>query len=173
MKLCRACLVALAAWSGPADAATLRLELSGTAYHGGPAFDAAFGPVVVARGTVDPPPAGAGGAVFEISVSDLLLAGNPDLRIRLTNDAWDGPGADRNLYVVAVALDGEPVPLDGFRIISHGESKQHRLRNGRLEIWSSQEVAIARAPTEGWPLGAPALRSALDAAASQVGWPLD
>jgi hypothetical protein len=151
------------------QAAEVRLELSGTSYNGGPAFDLAFGNTVVGEGVVDPA-AGTNEGVFRFEVSDLLLVSNPDLRIRLTNDARGGPGEDRNLYIVSAAVNGVGLPIADFAVLSKGEARPHRLRNGHLEVWSGNEVAVASPPTSGWPLGQPALRpafAALDVAQGQ------
>lgn len=170
MKRLLVCLSALLVFPGTGLGASLRLELSGSQYQGGPAFDVAFGSMVVGSGTVDPLPPDGTGVTFDFALPDLLLAGNPDLRLRLTNDARGGPGEDRNLYLIAASVDGESVPLQDFRVLLKGEPREHRLRGGHLEIWSGQEVAVASAPPGGWPLDAPVLRPSVAAIGTQAGW---
>jgi hypothetical protein len=157
-------LVAIAAMPVSASAASVRLELSGSDYRGGPAFEVAFGRTVVGSGVVDVLADGGAGAVFEFEVPDLLLAGNPSLLLRFTNDARGGPGEDRNLYLISAAVNGEALALGGIAVVSNGALRPDRLRQGRLEIWSSSEYAVAHAPPGGWQLGPPQLRPGLAAA---------
>jgi hypothetical protein len=166
MKRVLSLLIAIAVAPASADAASVRLQLSGSEYQGGPAFALSFGRTVVGSGVVDV--LSGHGTAFTFEVSDLLLAGNPSLLLRLTNDARGGPGADRNLYLISATVNGEILPLETFSIFSKGETRAHRLRDGHLEIWSGNEVAIANAPAGGWPLGAPTLRPALSTAEA---WP--
>jgi hypothetical protein len=161
MKRAAFLLIGFAMAASTAGAAEVRLRLSGTAYAGGPTFDLAFGRTIVGSGVVDAGKDSDGGSTFDFDVSDLLLVGRPDLRIRLTNDARGGPGEDRNLYLLSATVNGLDLPIADFRVLMQGEPRLHRLRRGHLEIWSGNEVAVASAPPEGWPLGPPELRPAL------------
>jgi hypothetical protein len=147
-----------------ANAASVRLQLSGSDYRGGPAFELTVGRTVVGSGVVDVLAGGSNGTMFEYEVPDLLLAGNPPLHLRLTNDARGGPGEDRNLYLISAAVNGEALALGGMAVLSNGELRPDRLRKGHLEIWSGNEFAVAHAPPGGWPLAPPQLRPALAAA---------
>lgn len=140
----------LASATTTTSAAELTLRLSGTDYEGsGPAFAVLFGETTIGAGTVDT--SVAGGQVFTFNVPDTLLAPNDDLRIRFTNDARKAPDEDRNLYLIAADLNGADIPLSSF-VITRPDlaSVPKRLRNGTLQIWSGNEVAVAAAPPGGW-----------------------
>ncbi len=134
----------------PAFAARIDLGLSGTSFNGGPAFKLSVGDHAVGAGLVDPLPAAGKARIFTFEVNDQLLADNPTISLRLTNDAFDGKGKDRNLFLMSVKVDGHDVPLESFQLLSKGVPVAHRLRSGHLEIWSSQEAAVTPAPTGGW-----------------------
>ena len=140
------------AQTAPAFAARIELGLSGTSFDGGPAFELSLGDHAVGAGVVDPLPTAGKARTFTFEVPDKLLAGNPTMTLRLTNDAFGGKGKDRNLYLVSAKIDGHDVPLDKFQLLSKGVPVAHRLRSGHLEIWSSQEAAVAAAPSAGWLL---------------------
>ncbi|GLQ53991.1 hypothetical protein GCM10010862_12500 [Devosia nitrariae] len=125
----------------------MELTLSGTAYDGGPAFEAAIGGEVVATGTIDDPVPE--GSVFHFTVDDRILAGNGDLTIRLTNDHYGGEGKDRSLHILGGRVGDTPLAPAQFILTSNGE-RIERDTGAVVQVWSEAEIAVVNAPPGGW-----------------------
>jgi len=155
-----ASLVGLATLVVPAAATEVSVILSGSDFNGGPAFELTLGGKVIGTGVLDPVPADGQASIFAFDVPDHLLSGNGELRVRLTNDAFGGPGKDRNLYVFGATVDGQHIPVSDFSILQKGKPVQRKVKLNHIDVWSNQEVAVAAAPKGGWlrtqPSAAPA-----------------
>lgn len=143
-------LIAIMIAMPAALAAEVSVIVSGTEYQGGPAFEISVGKTVIGTGTVDPLPAKDQASAFSFNVPDNLLATKDVLRIRLTNDAYGGPGKDRNLFIFGVAINEQQVLAKEFSILSKGQPVSRKIKANHIDIWSSQEVAVANAPDGGW-----------------------
>ena len=136
----------------PALAGVVEVQLSGTAFEGGPAFELALGGQVIGAGSVDEPTEE--GRLFTFDVDDSLLAGTGDFTVRLTNDYFAGEGKDRSLSILGGRVGSTVLTPENFDIVTDGESIARDRSNGAL-VWSGDEIAVANAPHEGW-LGAQA-----------------
>lgn len=135
---------------GPATSAEVELNLSGSAFEGGPAFEAAIGGQVVGTGTVENPVPQ--GTPFRFEVDDQVLEGASDFTVRLTNDYSGGEGQDRNLSILAARVGAVGLTPEDFILTSGGEPIERDAGAG-VQIWSGDESAVANAPAGGW-LGA-------------------
>jgi len=131
-------------------AAELALELSGTGFQGGPAFEAKIGRTVVGTGLVDPVPAAGDSMPFVFVFDDAILGDGADLSIRLSNDRRAGPGADRNLHILFVRLNDHDFAPEDLRLVNRAGPVVRPVQQGRLELRTGDELAIAAAPTGGW-----------------------
>lgn len=129
------------------QAAEVRLKLSGTAFEGGPAFEATLGGEVIASGTIDEPVPG--GQDFTFEVPDDLLSGSGDLTLRLTNDYFAGEGEDRSLTVLGANIGGTELTPDDFLLVEN-DAPIERDRSSGVLIWTGNEIAVAPAPQGGW-----------------------
>ncbi|MBK8083566.1 MAG: hypothetical protein IPK28_06800 [Devosia sp.] len=132
------------------NGAELALELSGTAFEGGPAFEIKIGGEVVGTGTIDPIPPAGDSVHFLFEVDDTVLARGGDLSIRLSNDRRAGPGADRNLHILFVRVNDHDFAPEDLRIVNRTGPVVRPIRQGRLELWTGDEVALGTAPRGGW-----------------------
>ncbi|WP_421760474.1 carbohydrate-binding domain-containing protein [Devosia sp.] len=152
MKTALALAAALMA-TASVSAAELSIDLSGTAFEGGPAFELRMGKTVIGSGTIDPVPPDGQPASFLFDVPDAVLAEGKDLVVRFTNDKWQGAGQDRNLYVLFARVNGKELSPEDFHLMNKDGPVARKVRQGRLEIWSGLETAVAPPPAEGWIAG--------------------
>lgn len=148
-----------------AFAGEVELTLSGTAFKGGPRFEAALGGEIIGSNVIENP--SPEGTVFRLTVNDNLLGGRGDLTIRLTNDYFLGEGQDRSLTILGARVGAvELVPGD-FILTNAGEPIE-RDRSDGVQIWSGDDIAVANAPEGGWadsatrPTSQPAPNEAAD-----------
>jgi outer membrane protein OmpA-like peptidoglycan-associated protein len=126
------------------EAATLTIQLGGSAYNGGPAFAAYMGSVELGRGTTsDPIPAG--GQTFSFEIEDSVLDQNVPLEIRFTNDVSD-TGGDRNLVVLGASIGTMVFNPEAMEILRSGEISGRN--NGFLS--KNEDVARIDPPDSGW-----------------------
>jgi outer membrane protein OmpA-like peptidoglycan-associated protein len=150
LRLSIASLFGIAALVMPAAATEVSVILSGSDFNGGPAFELTLGGKVIGTGVLDPIPADGQASIFAFDVPDHLLSGNGELRVRMTNDAFGGPGKDRNLYVFGAMVDGQRIPVSDFAILQKGKPIKRKVKVNHIDVWSNQEVAVAPAPKGGW-----------------------
>src|SRR6185369_6682092 len=150
LRLSLASLFGFAAMVLPAAATEVSVILSGSDFNGGPAFELTLGGKVIGTGVLDPIPAEGQASIFAFDVPDHLLSGNGELRVRMTNDAFGGPGKDRNLYVFGAMVDGQRIPVSDFSILQKGKPIKRKVKVNHIDVWSNQEVAVAPAPKGGW-----------------------
>ncbi len=131
-------------------AGELALELSGTAFEGGPAFEVKIGPTVVGTGLVDPVPPAGDSVPFIFVFDDAILSDGADLSIRLSNDRRAGPGSDRNLHILFVRLNDHDFAPEDLRVFNRTGPVVRPVQQGRLELRTGDEVAIGAAPAGGW-----------------------
>lgn len=143
-------LAALLMATARVSAADLSIDLSGTAFEGGPAFELRMGKTVIGSGTIDPVPPEGDAATFLYEVPDAVLAEGNDLVVRFTNDKWQGAGQDRNLYVLYARVNGKELSPEDFHLMTKSGPVERKIRKGRLEIWSGLETAVAAPPPGGW-----------------------
>lgn len=147
-----AVVLGLLALAQEAGAAQVVLHLSGQEYKGGPSFEVFLGGLSIGEGSVEPVPAAGEYRIFEYRVADELLAAGEPLRIRLTNDIFDGPGKDRNLFIERVIVGETQIAAEGITIQRANAEVGRVIKDGHRDIWSSQEVAVVAAPAGGWKL---------------------
>ena len=161
-----------------AESSRLSLIIAGEAYDGPPRFEVTFdgtplGEGVVAR-AIDTATVGrfADAAdrtpfiehvVFEIP--DYLFKNDAEVRVRLTNEAFGGPGSDRdrNLFLSTVSVNGGAVTVSGLVTATDQGFKPNQTVGEFLLLADGTEEGVAAAPRGGWPEPRPALVAAIDA----------
>lgn len=142
--------------------ATLEFTLSGTAYQGAPSFSVSAGEVekegsvesaaashIVHGQPVKPTPE----TFSSVSVKTDQLEDLPFVTVSFLNDAYDGPGLDRNLYVVGITIDGAPIDISAYQTEAQGV---RLAADGTVVIASGGSVQFLR-PETGWPIASPAV----------------
>ncbi|MGN6488185.1 MAG: carbohydrate-binding domain-containing protein [Devosia sp.] len=167
--------------------ALIVVTLTGQAYQGGPEFVLKFNGVVVGRDTVAaaPDPSSgdqSGGAAgdeshlqtFQYSLPDEVFSPSGAVEIEFVNDAYDGPGRDRNLIIHDLSVNGKAVSAQDYTITKKGAEVPADLIDNQVVLYTSDRVAAVAAPAAGWPItspenvGAPLADSALTQSAPAV-----
>lgn len=102
----------------PTPAAGLVLNVSEDAYQGDAQFTVTIDGVQV--GTYTATASHAAGQVQGVAVASTLAAGSHRIGITFINDAYGGPGLDRNLYVAGATYNGTAVTGAATALYSNG-----------------------------------------------------
>jgi outer membrane protein OmpA-like peptidoglycan-associated protein len=150
-----------------AEASRLQVILGGEAYDGPPKFEVSFGGQVLGEAAVeaaiDTATAGrfADAAdktpytqVFEFEIPEKLFDSNGEIRIRLTNEAFGGEGSnrDRNLYLAAIAVNGQAVTVSGLATEGKQGDAPNELLGEFLVLQDGNVQAVSVPPSGGWPI---------------------
>ena len=164
-----ACLFSLPG-SALAEASRLHLILGGEAYDGPPRFEVSFNGQVLGEGVVeaaiDTATAGRFADAadktpyvqsFEFAIPEELFKPGGEVRVRLVNEAYGGEGSnrDRNLYLAAVAVNGDAVTVSGLTTATPKGFKENELIGEFLVLHDGNEQGVSAAPRGGWPMPAP------------------
>jgi outer membrane protein OmpA-like peptidoglycan-associated protein len=150
-----------------AEASRLQVILGGEAYDGPPKFEVSFGGQVLGEAAVDAAidTATAGRfadaadktpytQVFEFEIPEKLFDSNGEVRIRLTNEAFGGEGSnrDRNLYLAAIAVNGQAVTVSGLATEGKAGDAPNELLGEFLVLQDGNVQAVSAPPSGGWPM---------------------
>ncbi len=150
-----------------AQSNTLTLLIGGEAYEGPPRFAVEFNGTPLGEGVVDTAidTVSEGRFIdaavrvshvqsFDFSIPDDAFSETGEIRLRLTNEAYGGPGSihDRNLYVVSVAVNGHEVPGPQLTTVSGVGLEPSAIFEDYLVLFDGSRDAVAAAPEAGWPV---------------------
>lgn len=145
----------------------LHIIIGGEAYDGPPRFQVTFEGTILGQAAVDAAidTANAGrfaDAVdktpyvqsFEFAVPEDIFRQDGEVRVRLINEAWGGPGSDRdrNLYLAAVVVNGGAVTVSGLVTATAEGFKPNDLLGEFLVLTDELEEGVSPAPRGGWPM---------------------
>jgi outer membrane protein OmpA-like peptidoglycan-associated protein len=159
----------LCAWPGAAlaEASRLQVILGGEAYDGPPKFSVSFDGQVLGEAAVeaaiDTATAGRFADAadkrpyvqsFEFEIPEALFKPAGEIRVRLTNEAFGGEGSnrDRNLYVAAIAVNGQAVTVSGLSTKGKDGDKPNEVLGEFLVLQDGNAEAVSTPPNGGWPM---------------------
>lgn len=195
--LCASVGLVLALLPGAALAESSRMQIiiGGEAYDGPPRFQVTFDSTILGHAAVeaaiDTDKAGRFADAadktpyvqsFDFIIPDDLFRQDGEVRIRLVNEAYGGPGSnrDRNLYLAAVAVNGAAVTVSGLVTAGADGFKPNEILGEFLVLSDGAEEGVSPAPRGGWPmpnavvaeLVEPRLQPTIDLAASPAMLPV-
>ncbi|WP_417679869.1 OmpA family protein [Roseibium sp.] len=144
----------------------VEVTLAGEAYQGPPTFEIDFAGTKIGVGAVDK----AIDTTTEGRIQKLkdwapytqtlsfpipadVFTADGAVSIRLTNDAWGGPGSnqDRNIYLMGAKIDGVEMSPQDFVWLVKGEESSIGATAKWVSLSSNNAVAVANPPSGGWP----------------------
>jgi hypothetical protein len=140
--------------------------LAGEAYDGPPQFEIRMGDSTLGSGVltraIDTEQAGrlfanpaplAFVQEFSYAIPDDEYSANEPIEISLTNDKYkaEGAGADRNLYVDFIEVNGLRFKARDLVLTRGGKEIRVDFQAGMLPVYEEKIVAVANPPASGWP----------------------
>jgi outer membrane protein OmpA-like peptidoglycan-associated protein len=160
MLLCASPVAALAAES------SVQLIVGGEAYDGPPRFEVSFDGKLIGEAAVeaaiDTVSAGrfadagdksAHVQSFSFTIPEDIFKPGGEVRVRLVNEAYGGDGSnrDRNLFLAAVAVNGQAVTVSGLATQGTSADTQNEVLGEFLVLRDGNVEGVSRAPSGGWP----------------------
>ena len=163
-----------------AESSRLQVIVGGEAYVGPPRFEVSFAGQVVGeaavKAAIDTASAGRFADAankreylqnFEFTIPESVFRPDGEVRIRLLNEAYGGDGSnrDRNLYVAAIAVNGQAVTVSGLSTEGKDGPQKNQLLGEFLVLLDGNAEAVSAAPDGGWTVPVAAVAAAPQAAA--------
>lgn len=170
-----ALLLGLGATETLAESSRLQVIVGGEAYDGPPRFEVSFAGRVLGEAAVeaaiDTATAGRFADAankreylqnFEFEIPETLFKPDGEVRIRLVNEAYGGEGSnrDRNLYVAAIAVNGQAVTVSGLSTEGKDGPQKKELLGEFLVLLDGNAEAVSVAPDGGWTMPLAAVAAA-------------
>jgi outer membrane protein OmpA-like peptidoglycan-associated protein len=145
----------------------LQIIIGGEAYDGPPRFQVTFEGTILGQAAVeaaiDTAKVGRFADAadktpyvqsFEFAVPEDIFRQDGEVRVRLINEAWGGPGSDRdrNLFLAAVVVNGGAVTVSGLVTATAEGFKPNDLLGEFLVLSDELEEGVSPAPRGGWPM---------------------
>ena len=173
-------LLGLSATETLAESSRLQVIVGGEAYDGPPRFEVSFAGEVLGEAAVeaaiDTATAGRFADAadkrdylqnFEFEIPEAVFKPDGEVRLRLVNEAFGGEGSnrDRNLYVAAIAVNGQAVTVSGLTTQGKGGPRENELVGEFLVLLDGNAEAVSAPPKGGWGAPAATVAAATPAAA--------